>query len=103
MQHFDADQVQRAPAPSPSADVAGVDVQKRETARAAQAADVAAQLGAVQAKGAAGGASVPEIASQGVSGGGGALPHGAAIQKSFGTHDVSGINAHVGGAAFCRS
>ncbi len=38
-------------------------------------------------------------AARGVSGGGGALPHLAAIQRSFGHHDVSGVRAHVGGAA----
>ncbi|MEZ4466361.1 MAG: DUF4157 domain-containing protein [bacterium] len=44
-------------------------------------------------------AEVVQLAQAGVSGAGGALPHQEAIQKSFGSHDVSGINAHVGGAA----
>ncbi|MBK9036413.1 MAG: DUF4157 domain-containing protein [Myxococcales bacterium] len=39
------------------------------------------------------------LAARGVAGGGGALPHLAAIQESFGHHDVSGVRAHVGGAA----
>ncbi len=39
------------------------------------------------------------IAQAGVSGGGGALPHAEAIQRSFGHHDVSGIRAHSDGAA----
>ncbi|MEZ4361543.1 MAG: DUF4157 domain-containing protein [Kofleriaceae bacterium] len=39
------------------------------------------------------------IAADGVAGGGGALPHLEAIQRSFGHHDVSGVRAHVGGAA----
>jgi murein DD-endopeptidase MepM/ murein hydrolase activator NlpD len=43
------------------------------------------------------------IAQQGVGGGGGALPHLAAIQKSFGHHDVGGVRAHVGGAAAAAS
>jgi len=39
------------------------------------------------------------IASAGVAGAGGALPHGEAVQSSFGRHDVGSIQAHVGGAA----
>lgn len=61
----------------------------------------AAQRGAlepVQAKGQAHG-DVHALAAHGTSGSGGALPHGAAIQASFGRHDVSGVEAHVGGAA----
>ena len=42
---------------------------------------------------------VHAAASQGVSGGGGALPHGATIQALFGRHDVSGVRAHTDGAA----
>ena len=38
-------------------------------------------------------------AARGVSGSGGGLPHLAAIQRSFGHHDVTGVRAHVGGAA----
>ena len=44
----------------------------------------------------------PEIqrdASSGTSGGSGMLPHFEAIQSSFGSHDVSGVNAFSGGAA----
>jgi len=44
-------------------------------------------------------ADVVATAQAGVSGGGGVLPHLDAIQASFGGHDVSGIRAHVGGAA----
>jgi hypothetical protein len=45
-------------------------------------------------------ADVQSVASAGVVGSGGGLPHMAAIQRSFGDkHDVSGINAHVGGQA----
>ena len=59
-----------------------------------------AQPGVVQRKetGAAGG-DIHHAAAQGVAGDGGALPHAAAIQRSFGAHDVSGIQAHTGGAA----
>ena len=39
------------------------------------------------------------IAAGGVSGPASSLPHGDSIQRSFGHHDVSGIEAHVGGAA----
>ena len=38
-------------------------------------------------------------AARGVAGNGSALPHLALIQKSFGRHDVSGVQAHLGGAA----
>jgi len=39
------------------------------------------------------------IAAAGVEGGGGSLPHGQRIQAAFGSHDVGGISAHVGGPA----
>lgn len=42
---------------------------------------------------------VHAAASEGVSGAGQSLPHGDAIQNSFGDHDVSSVRAHVGGAA----
>lgn len=42
---------------------------------------------------------VQETASKGVSGSGGSMPHLGKIQQSFGGHDVSGVKAHVGGAA----
>ena len=46
------------------------------------------------------GAAVQQVAAAGVAaGGGGQLPHHEAIQRSFGRHDVSGIEAHVGGSA----
>jgi hypothetical protein len=40
-----------------------------------------------------------EVAASGLSGGGEALPHFDAVQRAFGRHDVSGVRAHVGGAA----
>lgn len=52
-----------------------------------------------KADGAGGGADVAAIAQQGVAGAGQALPHSPQIQALFGRHDVSGIQAHVGGAA----
>jgi Domain of unknown function (DUF4157) len=45
------------------------------------------------------GAGAVEIGEAGVRGAGSALPHGEAIQRSFGRHDVSGIQAHTGGDA----
>ncbi|MFO0748424.1 MAG: DUF4157 domain-containing protein [Myxococcota bacterium] len=42
---------------------------------------------------------VQAIAAEGVAGSGGSLPHGAAIQKSFGGHDLGGVRAHTGGQA----
>jgi hypothetical protein len=45
------------------------------------------------------GGAVQQTAAQGVASGGGPLPHGATIQQLFGRHDVSGIQAHVGGPA----
>jgi hypothetical protein len=50
------------------------------------------------------GGAVQKAAAQGVAGGGGGpLPHGAQIQQLFGRHDVSGIQAHVGGSAASAS
>jgi len=46
-----------------------------------------------------GAAEVHDAAARGVAGSGGALPHLGAIQRSFGSHDVSNVQAHVGGAA----
>ena len=45
------------------------------------------------------GAAVHQVAAEGITGGGGQLPHLAAIQQSFGSHDVGGIQSHVGGSA----
>ena len=42
---------------------------------------------------------VPAIAGAGVSGGGQPLPYLQRIQASFGDHDVTGVQAHIGGAA----
>ena len=54
----------------------------------------------VQFAGGGGGTeAVHKAAREGVSGSGGALPHLDAIQHAFGDHDVSGVQAHVGGAA----
>jgi hypothetical protein len=42
---------------------------------------------------------VHSAAANGVRGGGGKLPHYDQVQASFGRHDISGIQSHVGGAA----
>ncbi len=45
------------------------------------------------------GAHAHQLAASGFAGGGGALPHQEAIQRSFGKHDIGGVRAHVGGPA----
>lgn len=44
-------------------------------------------------------AEVHAAAARGTAGGGGSLPHIGAIQASFGRHDVSSVQAYIGGAA----
>jgi hypothetical protein len=57
----------------------------------------------------AGGAALPRttraqaIADAGTATGGAPLPHLEPIQRSFGRHDVSGVEAHVGGDATAAS
>jgi hypothetical protein len=46
---------------------------------------------------------VQEAATQGVASGGGPLPHADMIQRLFGRHDLSGVEAHVGGPAAVAS
>ena len=46
---------------------------------------------------------VQETAATGVSGAGTTLPHLDLVQRAFGRHDVSGIQAHVGGPAATAS
>ena len=46
---------------------------------------------------------VHEAAAAGIASGGGAMPHASSIQRSFGGHDISGIQAHTGGAAAAAS
>ena len=60
-----------------------------------------AQRAIVQRSGgdAGGAAGVHAAAAHGVQGSGQQLPHLGAIQHAFGRHDVSGVQAHVGGAA----
>ncbi len=61
--------------------------------------DMSAKVGAGTLAGPAGGEAIHEAAAAGVAGGGGPLPHLDLIQQSFGRHDVSGVEAHVGGPA----
>jgi hypothetical protein len=56
---------------------------------------LAGQLGG----GTGSGSSIQEVAAMGITGTGGPLPHGDSIQRAFGRHDVSGIQAHTGGGA----
>lgn len=94
-------------------------VQKREPGPTAQSSPRVAQLkrdlrgldfeagdaalapsAQVQRSGAAeAGADIHGHAAAGIRGGGGALPFADKIQKSFGRHDVSGIQAHQGAGA----
>ncbi len=80
----------------------GVDVDAEhdpETSRRSSNAGLKREA-AVQrkARGEAGG-DVQNVAARGVQGSGGQLPHMEQIQRSFGAHDVSGIQAHTGGQA----
>ena len=50
------------------------------------------------ASGSATASNITEVAADGVSGSGQDLPHKAAIQRSFGDHDLGGVRAFVGGA-----
>ncbi|MFO0745381.1 MAG: DUF4157 domain-containing protein [Myxococcota bacterium] len=67
-------------------------VQLRTSLRAASYEEGAAALAPARDDG-----DVQALAAEGVRGGGGALPHRDAIQRSFGRHDVGGVSAHVGG------
>ena len=50
-----------------------------------------------------GGEAVQRAAAAGIAGAGEELPHRAMIQRLFGRHDVSAVQAHVGGAAATAS
>jgi hypothetical protein len=58
-----------------------------------------ALLEPVQKKAGEDAAAVHEAAAAGIASGGGAMPYASQIQKSFGAHDVSGVQAHTGQAA----
>jgi hypothetical protein len=64
-----------------------------------QRKEVAPESVQMRGEGGMTGEDVQSAAAQGVSGSGSQLPHLDAIQSSFGSHDVSGVDSHVGGAA----
>jgi len=69
-----------------------------------QAAMLSPNASAVQLKGKGDPSKdIHEVAAQGTQGSGGSLPHLDAIQASFGSHDVSGVQAHTGSAAQAAS
>lgn len=73
------------------------DLASQERALAPQAHTLAVQAKALQLLGEGGG--VHQAAAHGISGSSGNLPHLDTIQQSFGRHDVSSVQAHVGGRA----
>ena len=92
------DQQAATPLPSPSSDA------PYGTRTIGASGDLVVQLdrGGLRGEAAAGpdpSAAVKEAAAQGTSGAAGALPHLDSIQRSFGRHDVSGVQAHCDGAA----
>lgn len=74
-------------------------VQKRLASVASRSGQGRDVRSALQAVGDIGGGDVQGVAAAGVEAGAGRLPHLAAIQRSFGRHDVSGVGSHVGGPA----
>ncbi len=53
----------------------------------------------IQTKGPGRAAQIHQTASKGLSGSGGRMPHGDKIQAAFGSHDVSGVQAHSDAAS----
>ncbi|HRE88494.1 MAG TPA: DUF4157 domain-containing protein [Myxococcota bacterium] len=72
-------------------------VQRHESLRGVDFATAVQRLAPLQQKEDT--ANVHAAAQRGTSGGGGSLPYLGQIQKSFGSHDVSGIKSHTGGKA----
>ena len=79
-------------------DAASDKLAPRDRGYAQQAGELAPVQAKIQAKGQADG-DVHRLASEGVQGSGGSLPHMDAIQTAFGHHDVSAVQAYSGGAA----
>jgi hypothetical protein len=77
------------------------DTQQADEAAERSRGAAAAPAPAVQRKetGAPPAGDVHAAASQGVAGSGSALPHGDAIQRAFGAHDIGNLQAHTGQAA----
>ncbi len=104
----------RAGGPVPTVDVAPLDPVALATRHHAQDQGMAEAMGfapesvpIVQRHGDAhtglDDAAIATHAARGVAGSGHALPHLDAIQRAFGPHDVTGVRAHVGGAAAAAS
>jgi hypothetical protein len=106
-QHRSTDRDTRPDAADPRADVAHEDPDAARQRSLASFCQVTGAVAPVQRKatgehGQANDRAVGAFhseAARGVSGTGGPLPHLDRIQASFGDHDVSGIQAHVGGGA----
>ncbi|MCB9546330.1 MAG: DUF4157 domain-containing protein [Myxococcales bacterium] len=81
---------------APGAEVARGGGVEADRAQLAHTRSVATQL---RARGAPGPGSVQRAAAAGVRGSGQTLPHLQRIQQAFGHHDVTAVQAHVGGAA----
>jgi hypothetical protein len=93
-----ADDVKRsvvADAAVGSGEVSKANVQRKASLRGM---DFEAQTQMLSPESAPGDA-IHDAAKSGTAGGGGAMPHVDTIQEAFGRHDVSGVRAHVGGAA----
>ena len=95
----------RKPAATGSRETAragGGNVQLKAALRGQSLAVQEAMLSPVQAHGGLTDGAPMDVhgaASEGVRGGGGAMPHLGQIQRAFGQHDVSNVQAHVGGRA----
>ncbi len=83
--------------------VSFVDSLLAESAPGAGMAAGAVQRAATANRSEAGPGDVHAAAAAGIAGPGGALPFADVIQRSFGAHDISAIQAHVGGPAAAAS
>lgn len=78
--------------------IQGADLEEEEKGAATEEVEAVQEKSANQAQPSRA-ASVRHHAAQGVRGAGAAMPHLETIQASFGRHDVSAVQAYVGGAA----
>jgi hypothetical protein len=88
--------VQRSSDPGKRALTDGMVIQRRASSSAAPVQQLAT---GAEAAGAGGEAGVHAAAERGVATAASPLPHGDTIQRAFGRHDVSGVQAHAGGEA----
>ncbi len=84
---------------SPAFLSAGYAVQRQMLAPGQAPSGYDQQIAALRPGGPSGGNAATTIAQAGMAGGGQRLPHFDRVQASFGAHDVSGVQAHVGGPA----